>query len=169
MRWDLCVACRRERRLNQHLMCNLRVPTCSTANARILYRAYTHWWMYVCLVHASKAGQCIINDCPCRGDVAASGREKNWAALLIHLRPANQPAQGTDNDWLCQRLTLLHYDGAQCGNHTLEHTKEEWLYKYMLCVDALKGRCHSEQWLAFYFILFNLQEHVWKIGDPKPF
>lgn len=149
MGWDLCVACRRERRLNQHRMCNCECP-----HAQLLmctpFTVHIDGCMYVCLVHASKAGQYIINDCPCRGDVAASGRWKNWAALLIHLRPANQPAQGTDNDWLCQRLTWLHYDEARCSNHILEHMKEKWLYKYMLCVDALKGRCHSEQWLAFY-------------------
>lgn len=64
--------------------------------------------------------------------------------LLIHLRPDNQPAQGTDNDWLCHWLTLLHYDEAQCSNHKLEYMKEEWRHKYLLRADTLKGTCHSE-------------------------
>lgn len=68
-----------------------------------------------------------------------SVREKNRAALLIHLHPANQPAQGTDNGWLCQRPTLLHYDEARRCNHILQHVREQRLYKYLLCVDRLNN------------------------------
>lgn len=93
--------------------------------------------------------------------------------MLIHLQPANQPAQGTDNGRLCQRLMLLHYDGAQCRNHILKHVKEQWLYKYLLCVDRFNnkrvGREVSFRTVTgFLFLLFNLQEHLWQIGDPEP-